>query len=209
MLGHEDRVVAVGGLPAVVARLGRRQALRDDLRGVSPHRLRTAQLSRGPLAPAQVEPPPERSRARAVDPVIDLGGVGHSPRLGTARWADNEAKTGRVSARPRTSSARRRDDEELEQPHVFLGQLEQGRSRTRSARAPITARYRNLGPEPMSGIARRAALWPLRSSGSGSRDSVAEIRYTLSRAMHERCGHADDPAAAAQLLGRFRCLPEY
>jgi len=52
VLGHEDRVVAVGGLPAVVARLGRRQALRDDLRGVSPHRLRTAQLSRGQLAPA-------------------------------------------------------------------------------------------------------------------------------------------------------------
>src|SRR3954467_8249627 len=86
VLGHEDRVVAVRGLPAVVARLGRRQPLRNDLRGVSPHRLRTAQLSRGPLAPAQVEPPPERSRTRAVDPVIDLGGVGHAPRLGTARW---------------------------------------------------------------------------------------------------------------------------
>src|SRR4029079_12756512 len=86
VLGHEDRVVAVGGLPAVVARLGRRQPLRDALRGVSPHRLRTAQLSRGPLAPAQVEPPPERSRARAVDPGIDLGGVGNAPRLGTARW---------------------------------------------------------------------------------------------------------------------------
>jgi hypothetical protein len=52
-------VVAVRGLPAAVARLGRRQPLRDDLRGVSPHRLRTAQLSRGPLAPAQLEPPPE------------------------------------------------------------------------------------------------------------------------------------------------------
>ena len=124
MLGHEDRVVAVGGLPAVVARLGWRQPLRDDLRGVSPHRLRTAQLSRGPLAPAQVEPPPERSRARAVDPVIDLGGVGHAPRLGTARWADDEAKTGRVSARLRTISARRREDGEVEQPHVFLGQLD-------------------------------------------------------------------------------------
>jgi len=178
VLGHEDRVVAVGGLPAVVARLGRRQALRDDLRGVSPHRLRTAQLGRGPLAPAQVEPPPERSRARAVDPVIDLGGVGHAPRLGTARWADDEAKTGRVSARLRTSSARRRDDEELEQPHVFLGQLEQGRSRTRSARAPITARYRNLGPEPMPGIARRAALWHLRSCKSGAIGLLKDPRLT-------------------------------
>src|SRR4051794_35164811 len=87
VLGHEDRVVAVRGLPAVVARFSRRQPLRDDLRGVSPHRLRTAQLSRGPLAPAQVEPPPERSRARAVDPVIDLGGGGPAPRPSTARGA--------------------------------------------------------------------------------------------------------------------------
>jgi hypothetical protein len=79
VLGYEDRVVAVRGLLAVVARLGRRQPLGNDLRGVGPHRLRTAQLSRGPLAPAQVEPPPERSRARAVDPVIDLAGVGHTP----------------------------------------------------------------------------------------------------------------------------------
>ena len=36
---------------------------------------------RGTLAPAQMEPPPERSRARAVDPVIDLGGVRVSARL--------------------------------------------------------------------------------------------------------------------------------
>src|SRR4051812_10621388 len=86
VLGHEDRVVAVRRLPAVVARLGRRQPLRDDLRGVSTHRLRAAQLSRGSLAPAQVEPPPERARARAVDPVIDLGGVGHAASLGAARW---------------------------------------------------------------------------------------------------------------------------
>src|SRR5688572_24406274 len=86
VLGHEDRMVAVRRLPAVVARLSRRQPLRDDLRGVSPHRLRTAELSRGPLAPAQVEPAPERSRARAVDPVVDLGRVGHTPRLGTAPW---------------------------------------------------------------------------------------------------------------------------
>src|SRR4051794_9137452 len=109
VLGHEDRVVAVRGLPAVVARFSRRQPLRDDLRGVSPHRLRTAQLSRGPLAPAQVEPPPERSRARAVDPVIDLCKVGHGPQTRHGTVADNEAKTGRVSARLRTISARRRD----------------------------------------------------------------------------------------------------
>jgi hypothetical protein len=87
-------VVAVGGLAAVVARLGRSQALPDDLRRVNPHRLRTAQLSRGQLAPPQVEPSAERSRARAVDPDIDLGGVGHDPRLGTSRWPTRQRPAG-------------------------------------------------------------------------------------------------------------------
>ncbi|MCW2849813.1 MAG: transcriptional regulator, LuxR family [Marmoricola sp.] len=92
--GPRRPVVAVGGLAAVVARLGRSQALPDDLRRVNPHRLRTAQLSRGPLAPPQVEPSAERSRARAVDPDIDLGGVGHDPRLGTSRWPTRQRPAG-------------------------------------------------------------------------------------------------------------------
>lgn len=92
VLGHEDRVVAVRGLPAVVARLGGREPLRNDLCGVSTHGLRTAQLSRGPLAPPQVEPLPEWSRARAVDSVIDLIEFGHGPRLGHSTGADDELR---------------------------------------------------------------------------------------------------------------------
>jgi hypothetical protein len=44
-----------------------------------------------------VEPPPERSRARAVDPFIYLGGVGHAPQTRHGAVADDEDKTGRVT----------------------------------------------------------------------------------------------------------------
>ena len=99
--------------------------------------------------------------------------------------ADDEAKTGRVCAGLRTISARRRDEEEVEQPHGFLGQLDQRRSRTRSAKAPITARYRNPGPEPepepgpMPGIARPCRALALAViQMSAAKCSFLRVRHT-------------------------------
>ena len=63
-------------------------------------------LSRGPLAPTQVEPSPERSRARAVDPVVDRGGVGHAPRRGRHR---RRRVTGEVPVHPSGGVERQRE----------------------------------------------------------------------------------------------------
>jgi hypothetical protein len=71
VLGDEDGVAAVGRLLAVLVRLGRCDALADDLPRVLPEPGRAVELGQAPVAAAQVELPAERLPGEALQPGVD------------------------------------------------------------------------------------------------------------------------------------------
>ena len=71
MLGHEDWMAAVRRLAAVLRRVGRREALGDDLRGVLAQPRRAVEGREAALAPTESEPRTEVVLAERVDPRID------------------------------------------------------------------------------------------------------------------------------------------
>src|SRR5947209_16588269 len=72
MLRDENRVPAVGRLLPVFDRMGRREALRDQLPGVQAYDVRPAQLRDRTVAPGEVEPGAERLPGQPVQPGIDV-----------------------------------------------------------------------------------------------------------------------------------------
>jgi hypothetical protein len=114
-----------------------------------------------------VKPAPERSRARAVDPVIDLGGVGHAPRLGTARWP---------TTRPRPAGAPRGCE-----PSVPEGATKRKWNSPTSSSASSTSGGR--GPEAPGHRSRRGTEHRTRTRTNAGHRTTASRSGT--------CGHPD------------------
>jgi hypothetical protein len=115
--------------------------------------------------------------------------------------AGDEANTCQVPMGYEPSWPGGRGEGEVEWRHVFLGQLVLGRSRTRSARAPITARYRTSDSNQCWQVSQqRAICLPKRTHLPRSARTHAQER-TSCPAASSSIFHWDVGAQECQLLG--------